>query len=82
MYIYINRDRYWVFIYIISLTDFIISEALKIIVSRNTDDMFRPDNLEHRLVWSPYIPQEDDEEQDTCCIVVTHGNDVSQWFKR
>ena len=50
--------------------------ALKVAISRNKENMFTPDGLDHRLVWSPFVPQEDEEEQDTCNIVVTHGNDV------
>ena len=38
-----------------------------------------PDNLEHRLIWSPHVPSsdEDEEDQDICNIVLTHGNNVS-----
>ena len=61
-----------------------LSEALKVIITHPADMVFDPDSVfetkrveHHRLVWSPYVPQEDEEEQDTCNIVVTHGNDVS-----
>ena len=54
----------------------LVSAALKAAISRNKENMFTPDGLDHRLVWSPFVPQEDEEEQDTCNIVVTHGNDV------
>lgn len=38
-----------------------------------------PDNLEHRLVWSPHVlpPDEEEEEQEICNIVLSHGSDVS-----
>ena len=34
---------------------------------------------EHRLMWSPHVmsDEEEDDEQDICNIVITHGNYVS-----
>ena len=50
-------------------------EALKIIIQRSST----ADNLEHRLMWSPHVPlpDEDEDEQEICNIVLTHGSDVS-----
>ena len=38
-----------------------------------------PETCEHRLIWSPHVSsqEEDEEEQDICNIVITHGNIVS-----
>lgn len=50
-------------------------EALKIIIQRSST----ADNLEHRLMWSPHVPlpDEEEDEQEICNIVLTHGSDVS-----
>ena len=49
------------------------SDALKVEIHRSSV----VDSLQHRLVWSPYVPQEEeDDEPDSCCMVVTHGSDV------
>ena len=35
--------------------------------------------MDHRLVWNPHVPtqEDDDEEQEICNIVLTHGKNVS-----
>lgn len=50
-------------------------ETLKIIIQRSSV----PDDIEHRLTWSPHVPSPDEEEdeQEICNIVLTHGSDVS-----
>ncbi len=38
---------------------------------------------EHRLVWSPHIQSdEDEEEQDICNLVITHANCVRKLVQR
>lgn len=54
---------------------FFREQALKIVLLRSS----APDNVPHRLIWSPHIPlpEEEEEEQEICTIVLTHGTDVS-----
>ena len=49
--------------------------ALKITVHRSS----APVEVRHRLVWSPHVPlsEEEEEDQEVCNIMVTHGSDVS-----
>ena len=49
--------------------------ALKLAVRHSST----PVSSDHRLVWSPHVPlpDDDEEEQEICNLVVTHGTDVS-----
>jgi hypothetical protein len=49
--------------------------APKIIVQRSSTVQ----NIPHRLIWSPHVPlpEEEEEEQEICFIVLSHGADVS-----
>lgn len=49
-------------------------DCLKVIIQRSS----APDAVEHRLMWSPHVPSPaEEEEQEICNIVLSHGNDVS-----